>query len=332
MKAYWKNVIENAIPAKMFAAKNNTEDPNVISGGFESNSLFLREFVFSFNLLKYILKNRKNIKCVYLINPILLCQFPLIIARLIGIKTIFDIRSAPINDNKLEGRILRFLDILHMLCASNVVTINLEMLKNKYGSFFSKKSTELPLGFISTMKPDLKKREKPYKFVFPTTIDKERKVAVVCKAFKGLEDFHLYLYGNGNDMEKVSSEFGNEPNIHIVGLVPFEELMHSMPGFDFGIAFIPKTDYYEYQPPLKTIEYLGAGLPVIATDTHGNMVYINETNGLLIKDTTEALREAIEKITTIAYDRQKIHDDAQQFRWDRILEKAFNNIETFSKT
>lgn len=311
---------------KMFCAKSNYDDPDVISGGIESKSLFLREFVFAFNLTLYILKHHKDIQILYLINLLMFCQPAIIVARLFGIKTIFDLRTGPITDNKLKHFILKMLDQSQLFLANKIVTIDLTMLKNIYGKCFLKKAVELPEGFRPHTQPIVSERQKPFKYVLPTTLGKMRRIDEICDAFLGIKDHHLYIYGDGDNFEELVSKYGKEENIHFMGYVLYNEVIKIMPQFDYGISFIPKTDYYEYQPPLKTIEYLGAGLPVIATGTHGNLVYVNETNGVIINDTCQELRNAIQKMPTIKFDRKKIRDSILKFSWDNILEKAFNQV------
>ena len=51
------------------------------------------------------------------------------------------------------------------------------------------------------------------------------------------------------------------------------------------------SSYFMDQPPLKTIEYLGIGIPVIGTKTHGNEVFITNTNGILCNDSIEEFAE-----------------------------------------
>lgn len=311
---------------KMFCAKSLCDDPNVIAGGSESKSLVIRELVLCINVMKYMIKHRKEIEVMYFINLLLLCQPAILLSRLLGFETIFDIRTGPITDNKVKYSMLRFMDILSLSLAQKIVTIDIKMLENVYGQLFIKKSVELTEGFMPHVSPVTGERQKPFRFILPTTLGRLRRIEEICRAFKGLPEHHLYLYGDGDNFEDLKAEFGEEPNIHFMGYVPYEEVIQAMPSFDYGISYIPRTHFYEYQPPLKTIEYLGAGLPVIATGTHGNRIYVNESNGIIIEDNEAELRSAIQKIVTIPYDRQKIHEDMLRFRWDNIFDKAFSEV------
>jgi len=145
-----------------------------------------------------------------------------------------------------------------------------------------------------------------------------------------MPDMHLYLYGDGGEYENIKAQYSKHTNIHLMGSIPYNELMQKLPSYDYGIAFIPRMDYYEYQPALKSIEYIGAGLPVIATNTHGNRVYIDKSNGLLIDDTTEALKESLQKICTTSYDRLSIHNNAMKYTWGDITKKTFERLGLFN--
>jgi teichuronic acid biosynthesis glycosyltransferase TuaH len=55
-------------------------------------------------------------------------------------------------------------------------------------------------------------------------------------------------------------------NVHHTGLVPFEELPRWFAGLDVGLTPYADTPFNRASFPLKTLEYLAAGLPVVSTD------------------------------------------------------------------
>ena len=88
-----------------------------------------------------------------------------------------------------------------------------------------------------------------------------------------------------------------------------------------GVSFVPKTDYYEFQPPTKTFEYIISGLYTIATSTYCNNEVVNANNGVLIGDGCMDFTGALEYIwarrESIDYD--KIKSSLVYYKWDNII-------------
>ena len=326
IKLYYQFLKDISFAPKMFCGKSVCDDLNVISGGIALKSLFVREFVFCINLIKYLLKHRKEIDVMYVLAPVWLSQPAMFCARLLKIKTVFDLRSVPTSNSLAKRVVLKICDILTFICADIITSHNSTLIKEGYGPRYLRKLIEVPIGYDVNLKPNLEKRERPYKFVFLTSMDSPRRIDVACEAFKGLTDYELYIFGDGQHYDQILQDYGNEPNIHIMGMVEYKKLMEILPTFDYGLAFIPQTTYYENQPALKAVECLGAGLPVIATNTQGNRVYVNESNGLLIDFNSVALQNAVLEISTLVFDRKKIQESVLKYRWDNILHKAFSDL------
>ncbi|MDT7726302.1 MAG: teichuronic acid biosynthesis glycosyltransferase TuaH [Actinomycetota bacterium] len=65
--------------------------------------------------------------------------------------------------------------------------------------------------------------------------------------------------------ERVNSLLAKE-NVHHVGAVPFEELLPYLARFDVGLTPYADTAFNRASFPLKTLEYLAAGRPVVSSD------------------------------------------------------------------
>ena len=96
-----------------------------------------------------------------------------------------------------------------------------------------------------------------------------------------------------------------------------------------------KNDIYNVQPPLKTIEYLASGLPVIATNTIANQAVITDNaNGILVDDDESALVEGITRLVSDHELRKRLASNAaisaRDFTWDVStrykLEPAYRDI------
>src|SRR5438876_6415444 len=93
---------------------------------------------------------------------------------------------------------------------------------------------------------------------------------------------------------------------------------------DIGFAYVPASYAYECQPPLKTIEMLASGLPVIATATKGNMLFVDDgETGLLSPDSPEELasrvRRVVEDLDLFRGNVLRSRRDLERFSWERIV-------------
>lgn len=133
------------------------------------------------------------------------------------------------------------------------------------------------------------------------------------------------IIGNGykNEEEELKNlvcEEGLEGIVKIAGYVATNKMASFFDEANVGVSFIPLTDYYDVQPPTKTFEYLLSGMPVIATQTSENLLLVDDTNGILIKDTPEdfyqGLLELYAKLQT--FNTEQIRARAQVHTWEHI--------------
>ena len=105
--------------------------------------------------------------------------------------------------------------------------------------------------------------------------------------------------GNGGELEKLKNlviQKNLNKWINFYGLVPYDKLSPFFDDCNIGVSFIPKTEYFDNQPPTKTYEYALSGLYVIATSTDSNKRIITSDNGILINDTVQAFADALYQI------------------------------------
>jgi UDP-galactopyranose mutase len=103
------------------------------------------------------------------------------------------------------------------------------------------------------------------------------------------------------------ADIPDRPNIHLLGLKPYDELPAYLGGWDVGWMPFARNDATRYISPTKTPEYLAAGLPVVSTAIH-DVVDPYARNGLVaIADTVEdtvaavdaALAGAVPELATV---------------------------------
>lgn len=91
-----------------------------------------------------------------------------------------------------------------------------------------------------------------------------------------------------------------------------------------GFSYIPINNFFNFQPPTKTFEYLSNGLITIATNTFENAQLINNTNGILINDGILDIEEGLKLI----YEKRQsfktinIQSGMHEYIWTNIV----NNI------
>ncbi|MGG3912718.1 glycosyltransferase family 4 protein [Rossellomorea vietnamensis] len=95
---------------------------------------------------------------------------------------------------------------------------------------------------------------------------------------------------------------------------------------DSDIAFIPreKTTYNDFSVPVKLVEYLSSGLPVVATNCDAQQDFIESgPYGVVGEPNVERFIEAIEKITeNLAFYNEKIEESfLSNHSWDARVEK-----------
>jgi glycosyltransferase involved in cell wall biosynthesis len=127
--------------------------------------------------------------------------------------------------------------------------------------------------------------------------------------------------GELKHVEEVVKKYGLGEYIRVHGPKPHNELKPFLDNCNVGISYVPITDYFQYQPPTKTYEYAFSGLATIATATFANSEIINDTNGIIIKDTPEDFCQGLEKIKSLKFNSKLIRQSVSKFSWKNIVSK-----------
>ena len=168
-----------------------------------------------------------------------------------------------------------------------------------------KKIYEYPLG------PDLPMFQEPDKwthrasfirFVYIGSLSEKRKISALLDIFLAAADnlnirISLDLYGRGPDEQRLMEKYSkylSKGVVNFKGLVDQLALMKIIGSYDSGIAWVPDSIYSD-SPSLKLIEFVAAGLPVLATNTKahkklqsmGVKIFLFEEN---VKSFSEQLR------------------------------------------
>ena len=111
--------------------------------------------------------------------------------------------------------------------------------------------------------------------------------------------------------------------VNYLGYINHNEIEQYFSQSNVGISYIPITDFFNYQPPTKTYEYLMSGLIVIATKTFENCKVINDKNGILIEDNAESFYNGLVNLqkNIQQFSAKEIYDSSQQYNWENIVSK-----------
>ena len=111
------------------------------------------------------------------------------------------------------------------------------------------------------------------KFVYIGALNSNRNITELVQAFARFVAHHDYgqtldLYGSGGEKQLLDFIKANQFShfINYKGLLPQAELFSNLTEYDCGLAWVP-CKVYDTSPSLKLIEYMAAGLKVLATKT-----------------------------------------------------------------
>ncbi len=250
---------------------------------------------------------------------------------------IFDIRTGSVSQRKIN----RFLFDSLMGIESNFFkycTIISEPLRAKLG-IATEKTYILPLGAdVISKKP---KKYDSLRLLYIGTLHNRN----IEQTIIGFEKFYSRLKhtiemsytiigeGYNNEVEELRQLVKEKLLLGIVkieGYIQHDAAKKYFDTHNIGVSFIPKTDFFDVQPPTKTFEYLLSGMPVIATSTLENKKVINIDNGVLINDTSEGFYQGLLKLYNRLddYDSEQIRVNAKQYEWKKVVEGFKNFIET----
>jgi glycosyltransferase involved in cell wall biosynthesis len=136
----------------------------------------------------------------------------------------------------------------------------------------------------------------------------------------------LLMPGKGSQLEELRAfarAQGIEHRVWLPGYVPYAEMPRLFAAADAGISYLLPTGYHEGLPPMKVMEYLGAGLPVIASDVPAHRMQIqHETNGLLAPPGPEGFADAMLRFAADGPLRARLRAAAApsvaHLSWERI--------------
>jgi glycosyltransferase involved in cell wall biosynthesis len=188
----------------------------------------------------------------------------------------------------------------------------------------SSKIREVTLGVqLDMFKPEGKRApatgRRVLEGVYPGTISKERGLEVVVEGAKILavqrRDFKIKLVGCSPDEEKIVRKLvkdaGVEDLFTILPPVPHADIPAILWSADFGISLLEPNVYFAASPPMKVLEFLAAGLPVIANKMPTHSLYLEDgMNALLVPYDADSFANAMRTIIEDPKLRERLSEGA----------------------
>lgn len=242
-------------------------------------------------------------------------------------KFLFDIRTGSINKNKIYRFIhdnsikieARFFQ--HISVISNSLARKFNLLPKAY---------ILPLGadIISATKKRFDRIDLLYVGTFSNR-NMEQTIIGFSKfyhKYKNKMEMSYTIIGSGysneiSEMKGIVDAEGLSSVVTLTGQLPHDKLKPYFDKCNFGVSFIPKTDYFDVQPPTKTFEYLLSGMPVIATDTKENAFVVNNHNGVLINDNSDSFYDGLVEMLNkkSEFKSEIIRNSSLKYTWQKIV-------------
>jgi len=152
-------------------------------------------------------------------------------------------------------------------------------------------------------------------------------VRALALVIKEMPFVHVVFLGDGPDREelkRLGCELGIGHNLHFRGLVPFLEIPAYYRTAQIGLSYVPILPQFDNQPPLKVLEYMAAGLVVVATKTsYHEKIIVDGYNGFLVDDTPYAiafrLAEVVSQLENMDVIRENAQKTARKFDWHEIF-------------
>ena len=138
--------------------------------------------------------------------------------------------------------------------------------------------------------------------VYIGTLDKARNLAVLIEAYRKVRSHSnkvkLLMVGEGSGKEKLQEyvrELEMEEEVIFTGQVPGLQVPDFIAAADIGVSAIAPLACYKIGSPLKVLEYMGGGKPVVANEEILDQKEVVEQSGggILVPFNSEAFADAI---------------------------------------
>jgi len=246
-------------------------------------------------------------------------------------KFVLDIRS-PLLRTGLLRKIVQIKNRLEIIGYSSIFTHSIESGHTVIGD--TREMVLAPPGVDCSILPKLMGAKSEhggiFKLVYVGSIDVKRQLDQMIRSValaRQRVPLTLDLYGDGNavaGLQEMVNAAGMQEYVHFKGKIARKSLFEIIDGYHAGLSYIPR-ELYNAAPALKTLEYLACGIPVIATDTDGNRMFVQDgKNGMLTGWTPEAFADGILRFAegdVRLASPAELRGGVAEYDWGNIVEK-----------
>lgn len=138
--------------------------------------------------------------------------------------------------------------------------------------------------------------------IYIGTMQKERYLDVLIHAFLKVrekkENAKLLMVGDGNDksnLERLVNNLGIKDDVIFTGQVYFKDVPNFIAAAEIGVSPVPPLSFFKLSSPIKTLEYMAMGKPVVANDEIPEQEEVIEESGggILVKFDAESFEKGI---------------------------------------
>ncbi len=162
-------------------------------------------------------------------------------------------------------------------------------------------------------------------------------VRAVARASNEVDDLELHIIGDGDyfpEIRRLVDELGMAEHVRLEqGVVPVEQLLPAVHAASAGIVPIIDDPFTRFMLPVKLLEYVAVGIPVIASSTATIRSYFDETMiALCTPGDPDDLATEILHLRNDHARRQKLSAAAlafsEQHTWEREKHKYYDLIDS----
>lgn len=162
-------------------------------------------------------------------------------------------------------------------------------------------------------------------------------ITAMAEARGTIPEAGLIIVGHGpvsytEKLKELVGSYSLEKNVRFLGARQYSELPSYMSESALGLAMFMPVELRKYAFSLKVIEYMAAGLPVLATKGTQSGVVVEEAGaGLAVEYDSHALAEAICRLLENKefYEEcsQRAVKNGSEYDWKSIMERCYSLIE-----
>ncbi len=195
-------------------------------------------------------------------------------------KWVIDFRTPLLSTNYINFKKRQIKFTMCQLFVDEIFTHSINTIKTNM--FLIKKPVcELPMGVATNKFVKKENYNDIRKFVFVGVIAKSRKIDFLIDSFEKFSKKHDYAYsldiiGSGNDIKRIEKIVKRRKmqSVNLLGLLESSDIAKRLSEYDMAIAYVP-SGKFNASPSLKSLEYISAGLPVLASNTFGHRDLMN---------------------------------------------------------